>query len=335
MILLEKNDGLVSRWSGGITTQLMISPKGSLYQSRSFDFRISVAEIEEEHSVFTPLPDYHRTLVSLSPHITLQNGGEQVRLNQYDCYTFDGGDSVESFGQASDFGVMCRKGVCSAKVEVITLEKDSVYKNSGAYVYVAQGYGMETEGGVRILSDKAVLIAVQISYELKLVLPSENHGDIWRTAMSKLGPLPRGEQFATYEDYLAEVTRQRQRTEVEYDARYQQEMVPATTYFMTDSRESAIIGVVNIRWKLNEALRHFGGNIGYNIIPGFEGKGYGTKLLALALEQCRAAGLFAVMLTCDADNRASSAVMLHNGAQRYSTDITADGTAFERYFIIL
>ena len=60
MLLLSKNNALLSKWSGGTTAQLMIFPESSEYKDRDFDFRISVATIDDETSVFTSLPDYHR-----------------------------------------------------------------------------------------------------------------------------------------------------------------------------------------------------------------------------------------------------------------------------------
>lgn len=341
MILLNKSDAAVSRWSGGSTAQLMISPYGSLYQNRTFDFRISIAEIEDEHSAFTPLPDYNRVLVSLSPQITLQNGTVPVTVAQYAQYAFDGGDAVESFGRATDFGVMCRKGVCTPKVEVITLEKNSVYRNSGAYVYAAEGYVMETEGGIRVLSDRAVLIAVQIVYDLILVEPDERHEAIWNGAMADFAaagepPNTFGKNpSANYAEYLKELRHMTAVKAITYDAKYGFDLVPCSVYFLTDSAQTQIFGAIHIRWLLTPSLRKFGGNIGFGVVPSMRRKGYGTKMLELALEQCRKTGLFAVMLTCDADNKASSRTMLRCGAQRYATDIREDGTPYERYCILL
>jgi predicted acetyltransferase len=76
-----------------------------------------------------------------------------------------------------------------------------------------------------------------------------------------------------------------------------------------------ILGVARLRHRLNEALREWGGHIGYDIRPSERRKGYGTRLLSLALERARARGLDRVMLTCDATNVGSIGVIVHNGGK--------------------
>ena len=63
--ILTAKDFETSRWAGGITTQLAIGPAGAQYPNRDFLWRISSAQVELEHSVFTNLPDYHRFLTVL------------------------------------------------------------------------------------------------------------------------------------------------------------------------------------------------------------------------------------------------------------------------------
>ena len=51
---------ITTAWSGGTTTQLAIAPEGAVYADRKFLWRLSSAQVELEHSDFTPLPDYDR-----------------------------------------------------------------------------------------------------------------------------------------------------------------------------------------------------------------------------------------------------------------------------------
>ena len=53
--ILTAKDFETSRWAGGITTQLAIGPAGAQYPNRDFLWRISSAQVELEHSVFTNL----------------------------------------------------------------------------------------------------------------------------------------------------------------------------------------------------------------------------------------------------------------------------------------
>ena len=57
--------------------------------------------------------------------------------------------------------------------------------------------------------------------------------------------------------------------------------VPAYNYFLVE--DNKLLGVVNIRTSLTERLLQYGGHIGYGINPKYWRRGYGTKLLELAL----------------------------------------------------
>lgn len=99
--------------------------------------------------------------------------------------------------------------------------------------------------------------------------------------------------------------------------------VPQTYFwFYVDNRP---VGVVKLRHYLTDALKLDGGNIGYSIVPKERGKGYGKKMLELALVEARKLGIDEVRITCDVDNEASRKVALGNGGKL--TKIT-DDTAY-------
>lgn len=88
--------------------------------------------------------------------------------------------------------------------------------------------------------------------------------------------------------------------------------VRATTLWLVD--QDSFIGELSIRHELNEALSRFGGHIGYEVRCSQCGKGYGTKMLALALDYCKTElGLRRVLITCDDANGASAKVIERNG----------------------
>ncbi len=87
--------------------------------------------------------------------------------------------------------------------------------------------------------------------------------------------------------------------------------VPATTYWLVDKGE--YIGRVSIRHRLTEALSQIGGHIGYDIRPSMRRRGYGTKVLELALPRAGELGLTDVLLTCDAANTGSRNIIERNG----------------------
>ena len=60
-------------------------------------------------------------------------------------------------------------------------------------------------------------------------------------------------------------------------------------------------------------MKRYGGHIGYVVRFSKWGKGYGTMMLCMALEEARKMGLSEVLITCDDNNTASARVMEHNG----------------------
>lgn len=88
--------------------------------------------------------------------------------------------------------------------------------------------------------------------------------------------------------------------------------VPANTYFFVRELDNKIVGMINIRHKLNEFLLNEGGHIGYSIRPTERKKGYGTLMLKLALQKCREMNLDKILITCDKSNVASAKIIQKN-----------------------
>ncbi len=88
--------------------------------------------------------------------------------------------------------------------------------------------------------------------------------------------------------------------------------VPANTYFLIRISDNKILGMINIRHKMNEFLFHEGGHIGYSIRPTERKKGYATLMLKLGLERCRELNLNKILITCDKINVASAKVIQNN-----------------------
>lgn len=84
-------------------------------------------------------------------------------------------------------------------------------------------------------------------------------------------------------------------------------------YWLVDDEKAYFIGEIAVRHRLNEALLQRGGHIGYGIRYSEWNKGYGTRMLALALERAKVLGIPRVLITCNDDNLASARVMEKNG----------------------
>ena len=84
-------------------------------------------------------------------------------------------------------------------------------------------------------------------------------------------------------------------------------------YWLVDDDRKYFIGEIAIRHRLNDALAERGGHIGYGVRYSEWNRGYGTKMLALALEKAKETRISPVLITCNDDNLASARVMEKNG----------------------
>ncbi|MGA2915541.1 MAG: GNAT family N-acetyltransferase [Sedimentisphaerales bacterium] len=110
--------------------------------------------------------------------------------------------------------------------------------------------------------------------------------------------------------------------------------VPASTYWLIS--RGRIVGTCNLRHRLNDFLKNFGGHIGYSVRPTERRKGYATKMLSLALEKAEALGIYRVLVTCADDNIASARVIEKNGG-KLADKIKREGSPelIRRYWIDL
>lgn len=111
-------------------------------------------------------------------------------------------------------------------------------------------------------------------------------------------------------------------------------LVPATQYIYVREEDRKIIGMIQIRHRLNDFLEKFGGHIGYCIAPEERRNGYGTDMLRLALKECRKIGLEMVLVTCLHRNEGSRRVIMNNGGIFESmAHETSRNLYLERYWI--
>lgn len=110
--------------------------------------------------------------------------------------------------------------------------------------------------------------------------------------------------------------------------------VRADYYWLVDEEREYFIGEISVRHSLSDALREYGGNIGYGVRYGEWGKGYGTQMLKFALKRAKELGLDRILITCDDDNPASARVMEKNGLNM-EDKIIHDGVLIRRYWKML
>ena len=110
--------------------------------------------------------------------------------------------------------------------------------------------------------------------------------------------------------------------------------VPGTYYFLVNGR-GRILGVTNLRHRLNDHLLKQGGHIGYFVRPSERRKGYATKMCAMALEKARKRGIHRMLITCDRDNAASARVIIKNGGVLENEVPMENGRMKQRYWVDL
>ena len=110
--------------------------------------------------------------------------------------------------------------------------------------------------------------------------------------------------------------------------------VPCSTFFCLDTDSGRFVGAVNIRHYLNESLLLNGGHIGDGVRPSERRKGVATRMIALALEECRKLGIDRVLMVCDKENIGSAKSIITNGGV-LENEVIVDGVTEQRYWIQL
>lgn len=170
---------------------------------------------------------------------------------------------------------------------------------------------------------------------MKLIKLTSNYKSEWESLISefeendeKLTPLAMKGQANTFEEFLVEANNN------SIGINLPNGIVPSDIYFLVDDDSKYLIGSIDIRHYLNEYLSEYGGNIGYGIRPSERQKGYATKMLTLALEECKKIGMLRVLITCFKSNAASANTIIKNGGV-LENQVVEDGKIKQRYWIQL
>ncbi len=106
------------------------------------------------------------------------------------------------------------------------------------------------------------------------------------------------------------------------------------TFLLIRESDNRIVGTINVRWNLTDAMKQFGGNIGYSIRPTERRKGYNKINLYLGLIEAQKLGLDKVMLDCDVNNIGSDKTMQALGGILTKTEVDpSDGILTNVYWI--
>ena len=149
----------------------------------------------------------------------------------------------------------------------------------------------------------------------------EGNPDIW-AGYSKM------QDYENFNEWLNEIEKNSKKETVSPGR------VQAAVYFSVRKSDNKIVGIINIRYELNQILLQHGGHIGYAIRATERRKGYGHTQLALGLEKCKERSIDKVLVTCRVHNVGSEKIIKSCGGLlediRYCED---QNDNFKRYWI--
>ena len=176
--------------------------------------------------------------------------------------------------------------------------------------------------------DTIILVKPSIEYEKQAKEMIEEakkydagNPDIW-AGYSKM------QEYENFNEWLKEVEKNLNKETVDPGR------VQAAVYFSVRQSDNKIVGIINIRYELNQILLQHGGHIGYAIRATERRKGYGHTQLALGLEKCKNLSIDKVLVTCREKNLGSEKTIKSCGGVlediRYCKD---ENDNFKRYWI--
>ena len=110
--------------------------------------------------------------------------------------------------------------------------------------------------------------------------------------------------------------------------------VPALQFAALDAG-GKLVGMIQLRLRLTEALLRAGGNIGYSVRPDCRRRGYAGLMLDDCLRRAATLGMSRVLITCSPSNLASRRTILSCGGQLENVLPSRSGQPVERYWIEL
>lgn len=135
------------------------------------------------------------------------------------------------------------------------------------------------------------------------------------------------DKIASYEEWLKKVIANSSTETVDPN------WVLTDTFFAVRMSDNKIVGIVDLRYQLNDFLKDFG-NCGYSVRPSERRKGYATEILRQICLVARKYGLKQLQLSVEKDNAASIKKIEKNGGN-YCRSFTFDNEEAYVYLINL
>lgn len=156
-ILLKKEEQLTSQWTGGTTRQFAIYPLHARGATDfDYEFEVTSSTMDYNKTQYTLYTGYHRILMIIDGAVKLfHEDNTTVNLSPFEFTEFKGDMLTYSYGYATDYELMIRRGnagtigVLTLKetVEEITLNNPTDYRQSYYGFY-------SVDGAFRFIVDK-------------------------------------------------------------------------------------------------------------------------------------------------------------------------------------
>ncbi len=111
------------------------------------------------------------------------------------------------------------------------------------------------------------------------------------------------------------------------------DLVFSETFLAIRPDDQKIVGMIQLRYFLNEGLKNFG-HCGYSVRPSERQKGYATTMLHLVCQKAQEAGMDHLQLSASQSNQASIRTILKNGG-KYQWSFLHNDEQGNVYFISL
>lgn len=135
------------------------------------------------------------------------------------------------------------------------------------------------------------------------------------------------DKIEDYDEWLAKVEQNANEETVDKN------WVLTDTFFAIRKKDKKIIGIIDLRYRLNDFLKDFG-HCGYSVRPSERNKGYATEMLSLICKLAKKAGLNTLQLSVEKENISSIKTITKNGGI-YQRSFEFEGNVADVYSISL
>lgn len=169
-----------------------------------------------------------------------------------------------------------------------------------------------------------ILVKPELEFKTEALAYRQEHFDNGEMIINGSGLLDKTD---SYEQWLQNVKNNADKKTVDKN------WVLTDTYFAMDEDKKRIVGIIDLRYELNDFLKDIG-NCGYSVRPSERRKGYAGEMLRQVVEKAKKYGLTEIHLSVEKDNIPSIKTILKNNGV-YERSFEFEGKKADIYKIIV